>query len=89
MEIERSAPLLGGFESVAGSRCHGPAEPKVIPPGIVPRSNPDGSLTFSSTFEASGEKTLRLKLYYNGREFTHDLPVSVEPGPKRPPGGLS
>ncbi|OGW59303.1 MAG: hypothetical protein A2V83_10040 [Nitrospirae bacterium RBG_16_64_22] len=79
----------GGGDHSAHAHHHGPATPTAVPPGIVPRSNPDGSLTFSSTFEASGQKTLRLKLYYDGREFTHDLPVKVEPGPGKESGRVS
>lgn len=56
---------------------HGAALPAAVPPGIVPRTNPDGSFAFSHVFDAPGEKTIRLKVYYDGREFTLDLPVSV------------
>lgn len=73
----------------AHAHHHGPATPAAVPPGIVPRSDPDGSLAFSTTFDAPGEKTLRLKLYYDGREFTHDIPVRVEPAPRVPSGRVS
>jgi hypothetical protein len=79
----------GGDDHSAHAHHHGPVQRSAVPPGIVPRSNPDGSLTFSSSFEAPGEKTLRLKLYYDGREFTHDIPIRVEPAPKRPARGVS
>ncbi len=78
-----------GDEHSAHAHHHGPAQHSAVPPGIVPRSDPDGSFAFSTTFESPGRKTVRLKLYYDGREFTHDVPIKVEPGPKRPAGGLS
>ncbi len=56
---------------------HGAAAPAAVPPGIVPRTNPDGSLGFLHAFDAPGESTIRLKIYYDGREFTHDLPLTV------------
>lgn len=79
----------GADDHSAHAHHHGPAAPAAVPPGIVPRSNPDGTLAFSAAFDAPGEKTLRLKLYYDGREFTHDIPIRVEPAPKRPARGVS